>query len=31
MRIWDLAEATRRIAENLEEARAGWISEGWAD
>ena len=30
-RIWDLAEETRRLAEELEEARAGWIWAGWAD
>ena len=29
-RIWDLAEETRRLVEDLEEARAGcWA--GWAD
>jgi hypothetical protein len=30
-RIWDLAEETRRIAEDLEDAGAGWVWEGWAD
>ena len=29
--IWDLAEVTRLIAEDLEEDRPGWIWEGWAD
>jgi hypothetical protein len=30
-RIWDLAEVTRLIAEDLEEDRPGWIWAGWAD
>ena len=30
-RIWDLAEVTRLLAEDLEEDRPGWIWAGWAD
>ena len=29
--IWDLAEEIRRLAEDLEDARAGWVWEGWTD